>query len=677
MFQLDKDLTDNKTFERICVELSTFYSANSVWEWKNIDSDVMDFILQSSSFIKFQYFNAETPLKDSIQVWFSAQNTRKIQLEVDQLKDELAQLISKNFFYNGQSESFDISKSYDYVANSVLLSNKGIPLSKRGDGFQLKIKNTIFSLLTQSKYSIQQPVILVFEEPETHQHPSAQIEMYNSISALSDGFQVFITTHSPTIVSCCNINNIIQIKKVNGNPKVYQNKTITLQEVIEDLGIGPNYAMLSIFDEYKSILFVEGKNDIYTLNKISELYKNNHIVEQTFNEMKCLIIPVGGCSTVEEWANFGIVTKLSKPFAVLLDSDKKAEGDNSSNQTKLNRIFDALNSSIDENNKIKMKLCKQNFMLTRKRELENYIKNDVIELFFNDKCKKTLPEWKKKEIDAIYEKMHNKDYVDYSIVTFVYQNEYDRIVTPKIEELPEQERKDAEDKIREENPINSEKLIVKIDFYVNSYDDCKTNSIDFREWVYCQEKGIEIKDYDKYESCIGKRTFIYCKENKIDLDEYIELYYKCTWVRGDNEYLIAYIKNKKKINADILQFDTKEQFENALDEKSKKKIAQIDQIKQDIVASTIPDNVSTFSFDDDIINNWNTIDVPLAVYCSQEHKQYDKKYSNNSSCKNKKDQINEYFFEKGNIKFEDLDFSYGDNQDEFVDIYNIIKALSE
>ena len=648
--------------------------------WMPFDRTKTDFL---SIIPKYRYFNSDSfdseynsVVQDYINSFLQRQNSfEDIQKSISKEFEPVSTVLNRTIKNNNLSLMPKVTCKFN-VQFEFSNGLDSISLKSRGEGIQRVLMNILFRYISNKETGDES--IFVFEEPESHLHPEAQKTFFDTLIALSTKYnQVIITTHSPLMVSMCDVKDVIHIKKENDYPKVYQNDNTSLQEVIEDLGIGPNDTMLSLFDDYKSILFVEGKSDVKALNKISELYKEKGSIGQTFEEMKCLIIPFGGCSTVKEWAQLGIVAKLAKPFAVLLDSDIKSEGELSSNQTKLESMYNALFSSIDESKKNKMKLNKENFLLTRKRELENYIKNDVIELFFNDKCKKTLPEWKKKEIDAIYEKMHNKDYVDYSIVTFVYQNEYDRIVTPKIEELPEQERKDAEDKIREENPINSENLIDKIDFYVNSYDDCKTNSVDFREWVYCQEKGIEIKDYDKYESCIGKRTFIYCKENKIDLDEYIELYYKCTWVRGDNEYLIAYIKNKKKINADILQFDTKEQFENALDEKSKKKIAQIDQIKQDIVASTIPDNVSTFSFDDDIINNWNTIDVPLAVYCSQEHKQYDKKYSNNSSCKNKKDQINEYFFEKGSIKFEDLDFSYGDNQDEFLDIYNKIKALGD
>lgn len=92
---------------------------------------------------------------------------------------------------------------------------KNIPLSNRGEGFQWEVKNAVCRLLAESiSGDNDNYYIFAFEEPETHLHPSAQIEMYETIKKLSENtnYQVFITTHSPYIVK--------QLAKDNINPIV-------------------------------------------------------------------------------------------------------------------------------------------------------------------------------------------------------------------------------------------------------------------------------------------------------------------------------------------------------------------------------------------------------------------------------------------------------------------------
>ena len=160
-------------------------------------------------------------------------------------------------------------------------------------------------------------------------------------------------------------------------------------------------------------------------------------------------------------------------------------------------------------------------------------------------------------------------------------------------------------------------------------------------------------------------------ENGIDIEKYKEIYNQCKWIGNNYHYLIAYVKHIKQMgDVDITQFDSIEKFENVLDSNMKEEITQIEQT---IKNTTITDVNKDFCFSKEIIDNWEYIDVPLAIYCCKQHLDYDEKLPNKKSkCQNIKDDINKYFFEEGNIKFEDLDFSYGDNQDEFWDIYNRI-----
>ena len=104
-----------------------------------------------------------------------------------------------------------------------------IPFQNRGDGFQQKVKNAVFRLFAE--HSHKDSCILAFEEPETHLHPSAQIEMFNTIKSLSNtsNYQVFMTTHSPYIVNelAKDPNNkIIIVERYEQKKESYINRTV-------------------------------------------------------------------------------------------------------------------------------------------------------------------------------------------------------------------------------------------------------------------------------------------------------------------------------------------------------------------------------------------------------------------------------------------------------------------
>jgi len=66
--------------------------------------------------------------------------------------------------------------------------------------------------------SVKKDLSFYFEEPETHLHPKAQVEVVKTIAYLiSRGHRFVITTHSPFILYV--INNLIQAHMAyDGNP---------------------------------------------------------------------------------------------------------------------------------------------------------------------------------------------------------------------------------------------------------------------------------------------------------------------------------------------------------------------------------------------------------------------------------------------------------------------------
>ena len=199
--------------EQICSELHNYY--DSIGE-KICDEQWMDFdnIDQIESrlglaFPKYVLYTSKTPIKDYLNLLLTPYNAKRVYKSIEEAKVYTAKKLSEQLNLDSTNEHLYIKENEKidlFTSNSLIFKQNDLPLSiplkNRGEGLQLKIKNAVFRLLTELQSNSQNNTFLAFEEPETHLHPSAQLEMYETIKALSDNprYQVIITTHSPFIV---------------------------------------------------------------------------------------------------------------------------------------------------------------------------------------------------------------------------------------------------------------------------------------------------------------------------------------------------------------------------------------------------------------------------------------------------------------------------------------------
>ena len=249
----------------------------------------------------YKLYTSKTRIEDYLNDLFTPKNATKLYKALECAKTQTVHKLAE--YLNSKEDKLDFLKDEKinlFSQNSLIFtpndSPLNIPITNRGEGVQLKIKNAVFRLLTDIQQK-QQQIIFAFEEPETHLHPSAQLEMYETIKALSENldYQVIITTHSPYIVKeLANgpNNKIIIVKREDGSNESTISK---LDETVlsHDDYVSMNEINYIAFEEpsveYHQELFAFLQGGKQTVDQVDNLFKKEYDWFQVDNKGKLVI----------------------------------------------------------------------------------------------------------------------------------------------------------------------------------------------------------------------------------------------------------------------------------------------------------------------------------------------------------------------------------------------------
>lgn len=235
------------------------------------------------------------------------------------------------------------------------LTSDDIPMNKRGSGVRRLLLINFFRAEAERKRKDKDipNVIYAIEEPETSQHPDWQIKLMDALKELAGNgiAQIITTTHSPSLASLVEVQDIRFIYRIGDDIKVEVGKNENLEAIAKTLGVLP--ALHKIPDNVKLFLCVEGPTDIEFFNNISPLFGIDLV-----NDKRIVAISLGG-GTLGQWVTNNYLKKLNKQEVHIYDRD---------DDKKYKEFVDDVNRR-DSNHYA---------TLTQKREIENYFHESIV-----------------------------------------------------------------------------------------------------------------------------------------------------------------------------------------------------------------------------------------------------------------------------------------------------------
>lgn len=189
------------------------------------------------------------------------------------------------------------------IAKEVFVKNKsdGTKITDLGSGIQQAV---LIGLLEKNLIRQNKTNILLFEEPESFLHPSAQRELFLKLSNLTKrpSTQGIFSTHSAAIVDSANLSSLIVIKKdlefgiTDVFPFSPPDAGVFNQKEFARLELEKTFQNSEIFFS-ELVVFVEGRSDQLVLREA---------IRKKFPELayKITIVDVGGSGSVDLFINF-------------------------------------------------------------------------------------------------------------------------------------------------------------------------------------------------------------------------------------------------------------------------------------------------------------------------------------------------------------------------------------
>lgn len=234
----------------------------------------------------------------------------------------------------------DLKKLYSKLL--LLVKNQSIAINQNGLGYN-NILHMATSLGDLQEKPIEEEIsILLVEEPEAHLHPQLLDLLFSFFKKANknSNIQIFITSHSPTLVAKADINSLHLI-----NSKDDYNSIISIKDTA--LNAYEKLDLKRYLDVTKSqmffarrVLFVEGISEAILLNEFANL------IGKSFDKYSVEIVNINGVA-FEPFAKLFQKNQdksyINIPCAIISDNDRCTNNDDPYRITKNEKVYSNIN----------------------------------------------------------------------------------------------------------------------------------------------------------------------------------------------------------------------------------------------------------------------------------------------------------------------------------------------
>lgn len=252
-------------------------------------------------------------IKDTIERALSSDERKS------ELQDRLSDVVTRHIKSTWKEHKVNIKIIIDGDMCKVHVEDADFKHSyynpnQRSDGFKQFI-SLLLTLSAQNKRGMLENQIILLDEPEVHLHPSGSRFMRNEILKIGENNQVFVATHSPSMVDADARNRhwIVQKEKMKTSLRFLEKGIIYAGDEILDNAFGIN-----VIREFlpKSLLYVEGDGDKqlieFAIGKIDQDFLWNTAIRS-----------LGGAARAKSLVP--LLDSMNLVVYILLDADKEGK----------------------------------------------------------------------------------------------------------------------------------------------------------------------------------------------------------------------------------------------------------------------------------------------------------------------------------------------------------------
>lgn len=251
----------------------------------------------------------------------------------------------------------------------------GIKISDCGSGIKT-VLHVMTLLYVAPKLLKKNKIIYSFEELENNLHPSLERKLLShirdKIANDSENLLLFLTTHSNVALDMFSTDQNAQIYRAHNNGKgSYIEKVSTWSHhsnLLDELGVKASDLLQS-----NCIVWVEGPSDRIYLKKWIQLFNDGAPIEEGLH-YQCVFhsgsLLAHYSASAEETDPLIKMLKVNRNMVVLMDSDRRSSSARLKGRVK--RVVSEING-----------LDRALSWVTKGREIENYIPNNVLSEFFS------------------------------------------------------------------------------------------------------------------------------------------------------------------------------------------------------------------------------------------------------------------------------------------------------